>query len=105
MKEGHKATKAEMRQFIWPYLIEGKNKKIFYGSMGFLLASKLAAVASPYFLKVAVNALTGAQFNYSLAWWSIVGFGGARILSTCFNEARMSMIVNISRSALKTISE
>lgn len=94
-----------MRKFIWPYLIEGRNKNIFYGSIGLLIASKLMAVASPYCLKIAVNALSGTSINYSLATWSILGFGGARIMSSCLNELRMSMIVKISRSALKTISQ
>jgi hypothetical protein len=56
---------------------DGK-RKLFYLAMTSMAISKGLAVASPYFLKVAVNALsTGAVVDLNTALLGIAGFGGA----------------------------
>lgn len=104
--EKGKVTKKEIWRFIQPYLMSDGKHKIFYGAMGLMLASKIFAVASPYFLKIAVNALANSQaINYNLAAMSIVGFGASRWLSSALNEGRMTLVVKIVRQAIANISQ
>ncbi len=53
--------------------------------MIFLTLSKSLAIASPFFIKTAVDALAEAsKLDLNIAIMSILAFGGARILSSVF---------------------
>jgi len=61
--------------------------------MLFLVFSKALTIASPFCLKIAVNALAEvSKLDINLAFLSIGAFGLARILSSVFNEIRMNSI-------------
>lgn len=71
-------------------------KSIFYKSMGLLALSKTLSIASPFFLKITVNALAEAsKMDFNLACLGILGFGATRILSSVFHEIRMNNIAKI----------
>ena len=63
----------------------------------FLLAlSKTLTIVSPFFLKIAVNALAEvSKMDFHTACLAIVAFGSARILSSVFQEFRMNSIAQI----------
>jgi hypothetical protein len=61
--------------------------------MTLLLLSKSLTIVSPYFLKLAVNALSiGESVNLTAAFMAIGAFGAARTLSTVFGELRMNQV-------------
>lgn len=51
-----------------------------------MIASKCFAIASPYCLKLAVNALSGTSLNMSMAYYGVAGFGAAWALSVFLSE-------------------
>lgn len=60
-------------------------KSIFYKSMILLVISKSLTLASPFFLKIAVNALAEAsKLDFTMACLGIGAFGLTRILATVF---------------------
>ena len=74
-----------MWKFFKPIILDHDTKKIFYKSMIFLTLSKSLAIASPFFIKTAVNALAEAsKLDLNLAMMSILAFGSARLLSSIF---------------------
>lgn len=53
--------------------------------MVLLALSKSLAIASPFFLKYTVNAISmGANMDLNMACLGILGFGAARIFSSIF---------------------
>ena len=61
-------------------------------AFGLMFLSKGFAAASPYCLKVGVNALaTPATLNWALS--AVVGFALFRFLSTLFHELRQNMLI------------
>ena len=88
-----RATKKEIRQYLYPIIFDVDTKKILYKSMALLALSKSLAIASPYFLKITVNALAEAsKMDFNLAVLGILGFGATRLFSTLFHELRMNQI-------------
>lgn len=86
-----RASKKEIRDFIKPMIFDEETKPIFYKSMVLLALSKSLAIASPFFLKITVNALAEAsKMDFQLAALGILAFGGARLFSTVFQELRMN---------------
>jgi hypothetical protein len=61
---------------VKPYFSSPESKMMLRVAMGALLASKMFSVASPYCLKIAVNALSGSTINMTMAYYGIIGFGG-----------------------------
>lgn len=69
------------------------------------MLSKSLAVASPFFIKIAVNALAEAsKMDFSLACMAIVGFGVTRIMSSVFQELRMNQISEIIQLGIQKVS-
>ena len=56
----YRATKKEINQFLYPLIFNEENKKVMYGSTFLLALSKVLAIASPFFLKISVNAIAEA---------------------------------------------
>ena len=81
-----------MRQKIFPYIFTPDVKSILVKSMVLLALSKSLTIASPFFLKIAVNALgaPGADFSIQLALGGIFAYGGSRFISTLISELRMN---------------
>ena len=73
--------------------------------MVLLMLSKSLAVASPFFINIAVNALAEAsKMDFSLACMAIVGFGVTRIMSSVFQELRMNQISEIIQLGIQKVS-
>lgn len=106
MKEkGKKISKKEIYTFMKPYFSSPESKRVFWIAMTAMVASKLLAVASPYFLKVAVNALAGQTINMQMAYYGIAGFGLARAFSSILNESRNNLMALYLRDGIKILSE
>ena len=83
----------EMYRFLKPAIMEGSMKSLFWKTMTLLLLSKSLTIVSPYFLKLAVNALSiGESVNLMGAFMAIGAFGAARTLSTVLGELRMNQV-------------
>lgn len=79
-----------------PMIFDEETKPIFYKSMVLLALSKSLAIASPFFLKITVNALAEAsKLDFNLAALGIVAFGATRLFSSVFHELRMNQISEI----------
>jgi hypothetical protein len=64
--------------------------------MVLLTLSKSLAIASPFFIKIAVDALAEISILYmNMSLLGILGFGASRILSCVFQELRMNKITEI----------
>ena len=64
--------------------------------MVLLTLSKSLAIASPFFIKIAVDALAEiSKLDMNMALLGILGFGASRILSSVFQEIRMNKITEI----------
>ncbi|CDW83458.1 metal abc transporter permease [Stylonychia lemnae] len=99
------ATKKEIRAYLQPIIFNKEAKSILYKSTLLLALSKSLAIASPFFLKYTVNAISlGAQMDINMACLGIIGFGTARILSTVFQEIRMKQIADIIQIGAKNVS-
>ena len=73
--------------------------------MFLLTLSKSLAIASPFFLKITVNALAEAsKMDLNLAILGIIGFAATRIFSTLFHEMRMINITEIIQTGIQKIS-
>eukprot|EP00347_Sterkiella_histriomuscorum_P008473 403344961 len=100
-----KTTKKEIRQYLAPMIFTQEAKTILYKSMFLLTLSKSLAIASPFFLKYTVNAISlGAQMDLNVACLGILGFGAARIFSSVFQEMRMKQITDIIQIGAKNVS-
>jgi len=74
-----------MMKYFNPIIFDKDTKRIFYKSMLFLGISKSLALASPYCIKIAVDALAEAsKMDFNLACLALIGFGAARIFSSVF---------------------
>jgi hypothetical protein len=62
--------------------------------MVLLALSKSLTIASPFFLKIAVNALgtPGADLPMQIALGGIFAYGSSRFISTLISEIRMNQI-------------
>ena len=81
----YRVSKKEMWHYFKPMIIDKDMKRIFYKSMIFLALSKSLAIASPFFIKITVNALAEAsKLDLNLAVMGILAFGASRILSSLF---------------------
>ena len=90
------ASKKEIRKYLWPMIFNEETKNIFYKSMILLVISKSLAIANPFFLKIAVNAISEAsKMDINLALLSLFGFGFTKFLSTTFHELRLNQIVEL----------
>jgi ABC-type bacteriocin/lantibiotic exporter with double-glycine peptidase domain len=73
--------------------------------MVLLALSKSLAIASPFFLKITVNALAVASaVDLNTAIMGILAFGTARLFSTIFQEIRMNQIAEIIQQGIQKIS-
>lgn len=73
--------------------------------MALLTLSKSLAIASPFFLKITVNALAEvSKLDLNLAFLGILGFGATRIFSSVFHEMRMNRINEIIQHGIQKIS-
>lgn len=57
----NRASKKEIRDYLRPIIFEQDTKALLYKSTALLVLSKSLAIASPFFLKVTVNALAIAS--------------------------------------------
>ena len=73
-----------------PYIFHPDSMGLLYKSMVMLVGSKGLAVASPYILKVVVDAMTlTGTVDFYAAGIGICAFGLTRVLSTAIQEYRM----------------
>jgi hypothetical protein len=57
----YRASKKEIRDYLRPIIFEKDTKSLLYTSTALLVLSKSLAIASPFFLKITVNALAIAS--------------------------------------------
>lgn len=70
-----------------------------------LTLSKSLSIASPYFLKITVNALAEAsKMDFNLAVLGILGFGASRLFSSVFQEIRMNQIAQVIQLGIEKTS-
>ena len=76
-------------------MVDDDMKRIFRNSCFLIAASKGLAVASPWFLKGVVDAMSvGGALDLSTLWLGIGAFGFTRLLSTMSQEYRMLMVTD-----------
>ena len=76
-------------------IVDDDMKRIFRNSCFLIAASKGLAIASPWFLKGVVDLMTAAgPLDLYGLWFGIGAFGLSRLLSTCSQEWRMTMITD-----------
>ncbi len=74
-------------------MVDDDMKKILFKSCMLIGASKCFAVASPWFLKGVVDAMSvGGALNVNTLWLGIGAFGMTRLLSVVAKESQMVMI-------------
>jgi len=80
-------------------------RPLLYKTFGILVVSKSLTIASPFFLKIAVNALaTATAVNLGTALLGIGLFGMTRIGSSVLHEIRMVQIQELIQTGIKKIS-
>ena len=89
-------TRPEMRRW----------RPIMGGALALTLVAKVFAVASPFLLGAAINAVVGgdASDGFMLAAGLLAAFVGARFLSTAFPQVRDAMFAPVSQDAQRIVS-
>lgn len=91
----NRTTKSEIRKALFWRMIDDDMKRILRNSCFLIAASKGLAVASPWFLKGVVDAMSiGGTLDLSNIWLGIGAFGLTRLLSTVSAEYRMLMVTD-----------
>lgn len=76
-------------------MLDTDAKILLAKSFAFVFASKALAIASPWFLKAAVDSMTAAKaINFNAVMYGISLFGASRALSSLLNEQRMQQITH-----------
>ena len=79
-----------MRQYIKPFLLHKDTIHLVYTSTALLLFSKGLAIASPYILKLVVDAMAvPGAIDFKILTTGILVGGLTRVLSSVFSEMRM----------------
>lgn len=86
-------------------MIDDDMKKILRNSCILIAASKGLAVASPWFLKGVIDAMSiGGTLNLSHIWFGIGAFGLTKLLSTATQEYRMLLVTDFIQRGLRRLS-
>jgi len=100
-----KPTPKDIRKLVSPYFMTSDIRPALYKSFGLLAISKIFTLASPYCMKIAVNAMSEvSKLDPHTAMLAILAFGITRALSVVTHEMRMYYIVDIIQGGIKNVS-
>jgi ATP-binding cassette, subfamily B, heavy metal transporter len=101
-------TMRRVGPYLWP---EGQTwiKRRVVLALSFLIVAKLISVTTPYFYKLAVDALGGKEPTAAMAMMLTavgltVAYGVARLSVVLFNEARDAVFVRVGQRALRRLA-
>jgi ATP-binding cassette, subfamily B, heavy metal transporter len=101
-------TMRRVGPYLWP---DGQTwiKRRVVLALSFLIVAKLISVTTPYFYKLAVDALGGAEPTAAMAMMLTavgltVAYGVARLSVVLFNEARDAVFVRVGQRALRRLA-
>ncbi|MFM2390321.1 MAG: hypothetical protein RLZZ437_1876 [Pseudomonadota bacterium] len=101
-------TMRRVGPYLWP---DGQTwiKRRVVLALSFLIVAKLISVTTPYFYKLAVDALGGAEPTAVMAMTLTavgltVAYGVARMSVVLFNEARDAVFVRVGQRALRRLA-
>ncbi|MGL4321094.1 MAG: ABCB family ABC transporter ATP-binding protein/permease [Paracoccaceae bacterium] len=101
-------TMRRVGPYLWP---EGQTwiKRRVVLAVSFLIVAKLISVTTPYFYKLAVDALGGSEPTAAMAMMLTavgltVAYGVARLSVVLFNEARDAVFVRVGQRALRRLA-
>jgi ABC-type transport system involved in Fe-S cluster assembly fused permease/ATPase subunit len=101
---------------LWPYIWPSDRpdlRRRVLGSLGLLLAAKLATMAVPFTFKWATDALANAPDTADLPWiaWALAApilmtaaYGAMRILMAAFTQLRDGMFARVSMHAVRRLA-
>jgi len=90
--------------YLWPKEAPSLRLRVVL-AMAMLLAARVVSVYIPLFYAQAVDALSPDDIGLiAVPLGLILAYGGARILSLAFNEARDAIFVNVAERAIRTIA-
>lgn len=90
--------------YLWPKEAPSLRLRVVL-AMAMLFAARVVSVYIPLFYAQAVDALSPDDIGLiAVPLGLILAYGGARILSLAFNEARDAIFVNVAERAIRTIA-
>ncbi len=90
--------------YLWPKEAPLLRLRVVF-AMTMLFAARVVSVYIPLFYAQAVDALSPEDIGLiAVPLGLILAYGGARILSLAFNEARDAIFVNVAERAIRTIA-
>ena len=100
---GWKALRA-LLPYLWPSGAPSLRLRVVL-AMAMLLAARVASVYIPVFYAGAVDALSLDDIGLVVVPIALIAaYGGARIVSLAFNEARDAIFINVAERAIRTIA-
>lgn len=94
-----------MRKYLKPFILHPDSVHLVYTSTALLLATKGLAIASPYILKVVVDALAvPGAIDFQMVTCGILLGGFTRFTATVFQELRMVQIARLIQEGVRRIS-
>ena len=86
-------------------MLDTDMKMLLFKSCLLIVASKSLAIASPWFLKSVVDAMTvNGAMDFNRAALGIGMFGASRLLSTLLQEKRMMQVSTFIQNGIRKIS-
>ena len=102
-------TMARVGPYLWPADKPWVKRRVLL-ALGFLLAAKMVSISTPYFYKLAVDAL-GAEAANDPTWTLTLGavgltvaYGMARLGAVLFGELRDAVFVRVGQGALRQLA-
>ena len=101
----YRVSRSEVRKYLQPFILHPESIHLAYSSTALLLAAKGLAIASPYILKVVVDAMAvpGAVDFQMVATGILLG-GLTRVLGSLFQEWRMVQIARLIQEGVRRVA-
>jgi ATP-binding cassette subfamily B protein len=92
--------------YVWPADDAGLRARVV-AAVAFLLLAKVATLATPWFFKLAVDALAALDREAALLSapaWLVAAYGAARFGAVAFNQARDAAFARVGQRALRRLA-
>src|SRR3984893_15685650 len=101
---------------LWPYIWPSDRpdlRRRVLGSLGLLVAAKLATIAVPFTFKWATDALANAPDGAEISWvaWALaaavlmtIAYGAMRVIMAAFTQLRDGMFAKVSMHAVRRLA-
>lgn len=99
-----RVSRAEVRRYIQPFVLHPDSIHLVYTSTALLLVSKGLAIASPYILKLVVDAMAPGVADFQMVAWGIFLGGATRVLGTAAQELRMVQIARLIQEGVRRVA-